>query len=203
MKSNLILLLLSFTFIFSSLGCNTNKTDNENKQNNISTTSIKENSITTESSTTITQDSSTSENNIKSSSIDELVLGQPYDVKTEWGDYNFTILSLEKTDWWSRANNNNDKLIILLNMECENISFSNDNFNGLYLDSSAFRVMDNNSYILREPSFSYDINSPALTPIGSKLKFSLAYVAEPNTEFIDVFFTRADKDVAHINLPVK
>ncbi len=121
----------------------------------------------------------------------EIKLNEPFEVKRPDGDYNFTIKSITKTDWWKRAKDNEDKTVILLNLECENISFKSKNHNGVLL-YDAFNLKDNSNYILSRFSMSYsDVNSGAdEIPPNTKSKVSIPYVIDNDATSVSIEFIR-------------
>ncbi|NFL86215.1 DUF5067 domain-containing protein [Clostridium botulinum] len=121
----------------------------------------------------------------------EIKLNEPFEVKRPDGDYNFTIKSVTKTDWWKRAKDNEDKTVILLNLECENISFKSKNHNGVLL-YDAFNLKDNSNYMLSRFSMSYDdVNSGSdeIQP-NTKSKVSIPYVIDNEATSVSVEFIR-------------
>lgn len=128
----------------------------------------------------------------------EIKLNEPFEVSTESGDYSFTITGVTKTDWWNRNYKNNDKQIILLNYECNNISFKNSNHDGLLLDETAFSAIDDKNYLLDAPSFGYEASRPKLVPIGLKAKFNIPFIAENDTKNITIKFRRGGEIILPI-----
>ena len=47
--------------------------------------------------------SETNTNVAEETNKDQIKLNEPFEVKTESGDYKFTITGASKTDWWNRA----------------------------------------------------------------------------------------------------
>lgn len=129
----------------------------------------------------------------------EINLNEPFTVSSESGDYNFTITGITKTDWWNRYYKNNDKQIILLNYECDNISFKNSDYDGLFLDESAFSAIDDKKYLLDIPSFGYEASRPKLVPVGLKGKFNIPFIIENDTKNITIKFNRGGE----ITLPIE
>lgn len=121
------------------------------------------------------------------------------DIKTDNGEYKFTITGVEKTDWWKRFKENEDKEVILLKYECENVSFSDSMYNGLFLSSNAFEVTDQDGYILEECDFGYENNYPEVLSKGNKARFGIPYVAEPGITSITVKFKRGGE----VTIPIK
>ncbi|NFG42071.1 DUF5067 domain-containing protein [Clostridium botulinum] len=121
----------------------------------------------------------------------EIKLNEPFEVKRPDGDYNFTIKSVTKTDWWKKAKDNEDKTVVLLNLECENISFKSKNHNGVLL-YDAFNLKDNSNYILSRFSMSYgDVNSGSdEIPPNTKSKVSIPYVIDNDATSVSIEFIR-------------
>jgi len=136
---------------------------------------------------------------IKESDKKEIKLNQPFEVSTESGDYTFTITGITKTDWWNRYYKNDDKQIILLNYECNNISFKNSDQDGVLLRESAFSAIDDKKYLLDSPSFGYEASIPKVVPVGLKGKFNIAFIAENDIKNVTIKFNRGGE----ITLPVE
>lgn len=165
--------LLCCVIAISLIGCGkTNKDDTTLKTTN----------------NTITKDKSESESSEK-----EIKLNQPFQVKTEYGDYSFIIKSVTKTNWWERVNKNKDKTVILLNIESENINFKKNNTGILLYD--AFTVKDNNKYMLSRYSYGFDDINVGTTeiPPDTKSKISIPYVVENNATSVNIEFVRGGK----------
>lgn len=173
MKKIITILLLILSL--SMFGCN--KTNDEiNKKSTI-------NKATTDTKT---------ENR-----VEELKLNEPFKVTTEYGDYEITITGLTNTDWYMEEYNNNDKKVVLLSYEINNISFKNDNYPGVLVDSDAFKVVDNNGYLNTDVFYGGDYTYPEEVPVGTKFKCGIAYAIDPNVTSLNFTFCR-DVDVATI-----
>lgn len=173
MKKIITILLLILSL--SMFGCN--KTNDEvNKKSTI-------NKATTDTKT--------------ENKVEELKLNEPFKVTTEYGDYEITITGLTNTDWYMEEYNNNDKKVVLLSYEINNISFKNDNYPGVLVDSDAFKVVDNNGYLNTDVFYGGDYTYPEEVPVGTKFKCGIAYAIDPNVTSLNFTFCR-DVDVATI-----
>lgn len=143
---------------------------------------------------TINKATSSEDNN---ESVQELKLNEPFKVTTEYGDYEITITGLTNTDWYMEEYNNNDKKVVLLSYEINNISFKNDNYPGVLVDSDAFKVVDNNGYLNTDVFYGGDYTYPEEVPVGTKFKCGIAYAIDPNVTSLNFTFCR-DVDVASI-----
>ena len=173
MKKIITILLLILSL--SMFGCN--KTNDEvNKKSTI-------NKATTDTKT--------------ENKVEELKLNEPFKVTTEYGDYEITITGLTNTDWYMEEYNNNDKKVVLLSYEINNISFKNDNYPGVLVDSDAFKVVDNNGYLNTDVFYGGDYTYHEEVPVGTKFKCGIAYAIDPNVTSLNFTFCR-DVDVATI-----
>lgn len=136
-------------------------------------------------------ESNTDSEKVFSETTKEIKLNEPFKVSTDDGDYNFTVKSVTKTDWWKREHKNNDKTVILLNLECENISYKNEKVNGVLL-YKAFNVKDNNNYLLTRSSTGYSNENDGTTevPVNSKSKVSMPYIIDNNITSVSIEFLR-------------
>lgn len=164
----LILIALNVTVI----GCNSSNLDKKPKNNDSASTD----SVQGETKNPIIE------------------LNKPFEVNTEHGSYNFTIQSVTKTNWWERSKKGTDKTVILLNLECENIDFSNKDktgFEGVSL-YDAFTIKDDKNYMLEHFSMSYDDVNMGSTPIpkNTKGKISMPFVADNDIKSVSVVFNR-------------
>lgn len=144
-------------------------------------------------STTKSQDGSTSKETVSANEDKQIKLNESFEVKTESGDYNFTIKNVTKTDWWEKEYKNNNKTVILLNLECENKSFKK-NDKGVIL-RDAFIAKDNNNYMLSSPSNRYNdenagYNENTEIPINTKCKISIPYIIDNDATSISIEFKK-------------
>ncbi|NFH79091.1 DUF5067 domain-containing protein [Clostridium botulinum] len=130
----------------------------------------------------------------------EIKLNEPFEVKRPNGDYNFIIKSVTKTDWWERVHDNKDKTVVLLNLECENISFKNEKYNGVLL-YDAFTLKDNNNYMLSKFSMGYNEVNLGYDeiPPNTKSKISIPYVIDNDATSVSVEFVH---DGTIENIPI-
>lgn len=176
MKRILCIILISLNIMV--LGCN-QKPINDEIGNNISDSSTSQ---------------QTQSNNAVTNKEKEIELDKPFNVETEHGLYSFTIKSVTKTDWWQRNKKNTEKTVVLLNLECDNIDFTNkDNtgYDGVNL-YNAFTVKDENNYMLDHFSVSYSEANMGSTPIppNTKGKISMPFVAENDIHSVTLQFNR-------------
>ena len=129
MKKILIVLLCTLTLFLVGSKDNTNNIKADNNDTQVIDSKV---------------DNNTQEMDKKIEEEKEIKLNEPYQVKRTGGEYNFTIKSVTKTNWWERTNENKDKTVILLNLECENISFKDELYDGVSL-YDAFTLKDNNN----------------------------------------------------------
>lgn len=173
MKKYISIFLLVF-IITGIVGCG-QKSKNEAKEEPVKANKTTENSKSKE----------TDKEDIK-----EIKLNEPFHVSTEWGDYEIIINELKKTDWWRKENDNDNKQVVVLNYEVNNISFHNENYNGVYLDASAFKVIDSKGYLNTDIFSVYEGEYPSLVPTGVKHKSSVAFAVDTDITYLDFILTR-------------
>lgn len=170
---------LCVLFIFSFLGCNKSQNINENNKEINSEDSMGNNENDT--------------NNIKEeiNIVSEIKMNEPFEVKTEDGSYKVTIKSVTNTDWQKEYYEKDNQKIILLNLECENIDFSNKENDGVVLYNS-FLVKDKENMPLTRSQFNYDRaeNGTNVIPKNSKCEISMPYVVENDITSVNIEFSR-------------
>ena len=133
----------------------------------------------------------------------EMELGVPFEVNTELGTYVVTMTGVETTDWWQKQNANTDKTVVLIKYEVENIDFFSreEGVDGVCVDSQAFRVSDNNNYMLGcwDMWYSSDEIPDTVLP-GYKQRAALPYAIENDTTSLEVVLYRHTGDVGKIVL---
>jgi hypothetical protein len=136
-----------------------------------------------------------------SSGIQEVAVGEPFQVDAKYGSYILTITGMEETDWWNRKYKNDKKSVVLLNYEVENISFSSILSEGVHIEADLFKITDSSKGTLTPFLWYYDDIGPADTVVpGEKQSGSLAYIRERDSEYYDVTFTRVSGEVAKIRV---
>lgn len=137
--------------------------------------------------------------------LDVMELDEPYEVSTELGTYKITIHGAYLTDWYS---GNDGKSVIALKYEVENIDFKSPESisgqNGCLVDETAFKVSDENGYMLNNwgathSSYGY----PEIVEPGFKAMYELPYIVDEVPASINVVFYRTTGDVAKITIPIE
>lgn len=202
MKSKVFAFILIATLSLSLTACSGNSDELEELK--------KENAELKEEIKELKEGSSSDDDSDSSNStLAEMKVNEPFLIETDKGDYTVTILQARKTDWWQRSNNGDtSKTIIALAYEVENIDFKTgqttyDGRDGVLVDSSAFRVSDENGYILDMDNSSFsDYGYPEIVEVGYKSKEELPYIVDGDTSYLDVVFYRSTGDVAEIRIDV-
>ncbi|NCB99948.1 MAG: hypothetical protein EOM34_04595 [Clostridia bacterium] len=137
--------------------------------------------------------------------IKEIGVGEPVTVETEWGSYILAITGVSETDWWERANKNTDKTVILVEYSVENIDFSNEYTSGVVISTEAFKISDDENYLLKDFSSGYDdrVNFFETVDPGYKSESALPYILDRDTEYIDVVITRSSGDIAKVRVNIE
>lgn len=137
--------------------------------------------------------------------LDIMKLNEPYEVKTEQGTYKITIYGAYLTDWYSGKDG---KSVIALKYEVENIDFKSPESvsgqNGCLVDETAFKVSDENGYMLNNWGATYSsYGYPKIVEPGFKAMEELPYIVDEVPASINVVFYRTSGDVAKITIPVE
>lgn len=181
LMKKLFCVLLSVLFIFSFLGCNNSQNINKNNKEINSKDSMENN------------ENKSDINNIKEEKIvvSQIKMNEPFEIKTEDGSYKVTIKSVTNTEWQKEYYEKDNQKIILLNLECENIDFSNEENDGVVLYNS-FLVKDKENMPLTRSQFNYDRaeNGTNVIPKNSKCEISMPYVVEKDIMSINIEFNR-------------
>lgn len=144
----------------------------------------------------------------QSDDVAQFVLNEPFLVETDQGSYNITITGAKSTDWYERDGRGTDKTIVLLCYEVENIDFTtgtltSDGKDGVLVDQYAFKVSDENNYMLSMDNSTYsDCGFADIVEPGYKTKEELPYIVDGKTSTINVVLSRRTGDVAKITLDV-
>lgn len=133
--------------------------------------------------------------------IPEIKLKEPFEVKTENGDYTLTINSIKKTD---KRNQYEDKVkeVIVIDYVYKNNSFKGANGEKLLIDNSAFVVMDSEGNVLRPYGLGID-KLPQLVPVGGKCTATIAYGVPINSKTIKLQFERNNQPIGEMVVDVK
>lgn len=131
----------------------------------------------------------------KGNSLPELKLNQPFSVKTEHGTYTLTIDGIRTTSKRNQFSEQKVKNVIMLDYTYKNESFG-DNQTLLYIDSSAFILMDDEGNVLSTYPVSDENRDPKNVPVGGKCLATQSYALPNDTKNIKVQFVRSTGIVA-------
>ena len=129
--------------------------------------------------------------------IPEIKLGEPFEVKTENGDYTLTINSIKTTDERNQFEKEQPKQVILIDYKYDNKSFQNNDGMKLYVDEQAFIVMDGEGNVLRTYPSNMD-KMPQPVPVGGKCKAQIAYGVPTDSKTIKLQFERQNKPIGEM-----
>lgn len=211
MKKKLILATIaSFTLSITACGSDTSELDALKKENEELKAQIEQLQSTEniESKNSDEASLNAEDNTAQSDDVAQFILNEPFLVETDQGSYNITITGAKSTDWYERSGKGTDKTIVLLCYEVENIDFTtgtltSDGKDGVLVDQYAFKVSDENNYILNMDNSTYsDCGFPDIVEPGYKTKEELPYIVDGKTSTINVVLSRRTGDVAKITLDV-
>lgn len=211
MKKKLILAMVaSFALFITACGSNTSELDALKKENEELKAQIEQLQSTEniESKNSDEASLNAEDNTAQSDDVAQFILNKPFLVETDQGSYNITITGAKSTDWYERSGKGTDKTIVLLCYEVENIDFTtgtltSDGKDGVLVDQYAFKVSDENNYILNMDNSTYsDCGFPDIVEPGYKTKEELPYIVDGKTSTINVVLSRRTGDVAKITLDV-
>ncbi|TGY43198.1 DUF4352 domain-containing protein [Clostridium perfringens] len=134
--------------------------------------------------------------------IPEMKLGEPFEVKTEIGDYTITINSIKTTEERNEFSEDKPKQVILIDYQYENKSFKNSDGQKLYIDEYAFVVMDGEGNVLRPYPSNMD-KAPQAVPVGGKCTAEIAYGVPTDSNTIRLQFERQNKPVGEMVVDIK
>lgn len=121
--------------------------------------------------------------------IKDIGLDEPFELITKHGNLNIKVKKVKRTDWAKREGTP-DLEIILVEAECENLSF-NDPMNTIFYVDPWIFAYDSSDFQLSSPSNGYDdglySRHPTL-PIGSKARVFWAYYISPGETEIKINF---------------
>ena len=129
--------------------------------------------------------------------IPEIKLGEPFEVKTENGDYTLTINSIKTTDERNQFEKEQPKQVILIDYKYDNKSFQNNDGMRLYVDEQAFIVMDGEGNVLRTYPSNMD-KMPQPVPVGGKCTAQIAYGVPTDSKTIKLQFERQNKPIGEM-----
>lgn len=131
----------------------------------------------------------------KGNSLPELKLNQPFSVKTEYGNYTLTMDGIRTTSKRNQFSEQKVKNVIMLDYTYKNESFG-DNKTLLYVDSSAFILMDDEGNVLNTYPVVDENREPKNVPVGGKCPATQSYGLPNDTKNIKVQYVRSTGVVA-------
>lgn len=134
--------------------------------------------------------------------IPEMKIGEPFEVKTEFGSYTLTINSIKTTDERNQFEKEQPKQVIVVDYTYDNKSFGEKDGRRLRVDDSAFVVMDEEGNILRTYPVVMD-KMPQEAPIGGKSNVTLAYGVPTDSKTIRLRFEREYKPVGEMVVDIQ
>lgn len=137
--------------------------------------------------------------------VPELILNEPFEVKTENGTYKVTVQGAMATDWYRGSD---EKSVIALKYEVENVDFEIgellDGKDGCLIDRYAFKVSTPDGYVLDVwNSTMSEYGFPEIVEPGFKSKEELPYIVDEIPEYINVILCRGTGDIAKIKLNIE
>ncbi|MEA5008227.1 hypothetical protein [Clostridium tyrobutyricum] len=173
MLKKIIGVLLSMVFVLGLSACG-NNTSNNGKSDN-------------------SKAKQTTNNSIKESSkskLPEMKLNQPFEVKTESGNYTLTIEGARKTDKRNSLSEKKVKEVVFLDYTYDNKSFGEKDNANLLIDNTTFQVLDDEGNVLDVYPTSDENRQVLEVPAGGKCKASEAYALDTNSKHLKVIFIR-------------
>lgn len=135
--------------------------------------------------------------------VKEMTLNVPFTVETKSGNYNLTIEGAHTTDERNQFSDITANKVVVLDYSYENISFGTDSNQDLYIDGSAFQVLDDEGNVLDTYPVSDENRIPKATPVGGKSKGAVAYALNTDSKNLNVTFKRGNEKVAKIVVPIQ
>lgn len=135
--------------------------------------------------------------------IQTMTLNTPFKVETEKGNYNLTIEGARVTDKRNQFSEKDIKQVVFLDYNYENVNFIGNGNGDLYIDESAFQVLDDEGNVLDTYPV-YDENRvPQDAPSGGKCKASATFGVKSDSKSLNVTFKRGTQKVAKVSVPIK
>ena len=135
--------------------------------------------------------------------IQTMTLNTPFKVETEKGNYNLTIEGARVTDKRNEPFAKDIKKVVFLDYNYENVNFIGNGNGDLYIDGSAFQVLDEEGNVLDTYPVSDENRVPQDAPAGGKCAASEAFGVKSDSKSLNVTFTRGTQKVAKISVPIK
>jgi len=135
--------------------------------------------------------------------IQTMTLNTPFKVETEKGNYNLTIEGARVTDKRNQFSGKDVKQVVFLDYKYENVNFIGNGNGDLYIDGSAFQVLDDEGNVLDTYPVSDENRVPQDAPAGGKCAASEAFGVKSDSKSLNVTFTRGTQKVAKVSVPIK
>ena len=134
--------------------------------------------------------------------VTEIKLKEPFEVKTEYGNYSVTINSIKTTKYRNEYEDKKPKQVIVLDYTYKNESFKPDGGVKLLVDKTSFVLMDEEGNVLR----TYAINTgeiPEPIPVGGKLNATLGYAVPTDSKEIKLQYDRGNGPIGEMVVNIK
>lgn len=129
--------------------------------------------------------------------IPEMKLGEPFEVKTELGTYTLTVNSIKTTSERNEFEKEQPKQVIVIDYSYNNKDFAGGDGQKLYIDESAFVIMDGEGNVLR--TYPVAMNKiPQAVPVGGKSNATIAYGVPTDSKTIRLQFERQNKPIGEM-----
>lgn len=135
--------------------------------------------------------------------IKVMTLNEAFNVTTENGDYILTIEGARSTDKRNQFSEKKVSKVVILDYSYANESFGEKVSKDLFIDSSAFQVLDDEGNVLDTYPVNDENRVPKGTPVGGKCKGSATYAVTTDSKNLNVTFTRGSEKVAQIIVPIQ
>jgi hypothetical protein len=134
--------------------------------------------------------------------IKVMTLNEAFNVTTENGNYTLTIEGARTTDERNQFSDKKVSKVVILDYSYANESFGEKVGTDLYIDSSAFQVLDDEGNVLDTYPVDDENRVPKATPVGGKSKGSATYAVTTDSKNLNVTFKRGSEKVAKIIVPI-
>lgn len=135
--------------------------------------------------------------------IKAMTLNEPFNVETENGNYTITIEGARSTDKRNQFSEKKVNKVVILDYSYANESFGEKVAKDLYIDSSAFQVLDDEGNVLDTYPVNDENRVSKGTPVGGKCKGSATYAVTAESKNLNVTFKRGSEKVATIIVPIQ
>ncbi|MCR6515284.1 MAG: DUF4352 domain-containing protein [Clostridium sp.] len=132
----------------------------------------------------------------------EIKLKEPFEVKTENGEYTVTINSIKTTKERNEFEEKQPKQVVIIDYDYNNKSFKPSDGGKLLVDQTAFVVMDGEGNVLRTYPVAMD-ESPRPIPVGGKLHATIAYRVPTDSKEIKLQYERNSGPIGEMIVDIK